>query len=296
MKSNLIIVRYGEIGLKAEYTRKQFENILIKNIKGSLKRENISFNIKQTRGRIYVHTDQIKTACNILKKIFGIISVSPVVHTISDIDYMEKLAIEIADEKLSENMSFALKVTRVGIHKFTSRDVAIKLGDSIVKKTGASVDLTNPDITINIDIREKDAYFYFDKIHGVGGLPLSSQGNVLAVINDEKSILAAWYLMKRGCNTVFALSNNSIRGLLEDFIRNWYTKKTIYLVKNNDYKKFKEIISYNQCDAIVVGYFVDDLTLIKKLKEKTRLPILTPLLSMEIDKVKQDCKKIGLTI
>ncbi|PNX50190.1 MAG: hypothetical protein BV456_07470, partial [Thermoplasmata archaeon M8B2D] len=84
MKSNLIIVRYGEIGLKAEYTRKQFENILIKNIKSSLKRENISSNIKQTRGRIYVHTDQIKTACNILKKIFGIISVSPVVHTISD--------------------------------------------------------------------------------------------------------------------------------------------------------------------------------------------------------------------
>lgn len=295
MKSNLIIVRYGEIGLKAEYTRKQFENILIKNIKGSLKSKKISFNIKQTRGRIYVHTDQIKTACNVLKKIFGIISVSPVTHTSSDIEYMEKLAIEIANEQLSENMSFALKVTRVGIHKFTSRDVAVRLGDSIVKKTGASVDLTNPDVTLNIEIREKDAYFYFDKIYGVGGLPLGSQGNVLAVINDDTSILAAWYLMKRGCKTIFALSNDSIRDLLEDFIRNWYAKKLIYAVKNNDTKKLKEIISYNQCDAIVTGYFFDDLKSIKKLKEQTHLPVLTPLLSMKIGKVKQDCKKIGLT-
>ena len=295
MKSNLIIVRYGEIGLKAEYTRKQFENILIKNIKESLKSKLISFNIKQTRGRIYVYTDQIKTACNILKKIFGIISVSPALYTSSNIVSMEKLALEIADEKLSRNMSFALRVTRDGTHKFTSRDVAVKLGNSIVKKTDASVDLTNPDFTLNIEIRGKNAYFYFDKIPCVGGLPLGSQGNVLAIIKDETSILAAWYLMKRGCKTVFALSNDSMASLLEDFIKNWYVKNCIHIVENNNTRKLTEIISDSQCDAIVTGYSVNDLKLIKKLKEQTNLPILTPLISMNIDEVKQNCKKIGLT-
>ena len=295
MKSKLIIVRYGEIGLKAEYTRKQFENILIKNIKSSLKSKNIFFNIKKTRGRIYVYTDQIKPVCNILKKIFGIISISPALHTISNVNSMEKLAIEIANEKLSKNMSFALKITRDGIHKFTSRDVAVKLGESISRKTGASVDLTNPDFTLNIEIREKDAYFYLDKVSGVGGLPLGSQGNVLAITNDEASILAAWYIMKRGCNTVFALSNDLIRGFLKDFIKNWYIKNLIYAVENNDNKKLRKIISDNHCDAVVIGYFFEDLRTIKKLKEQTNLPILTPLLSMSKNEVEQNCKKIGLT-
>ena len=295
MKSNLIIIRYGEIGLKAEYTRKQFENILIKNIKESLKSKLISFDIKQTRGRIYVYTDQIKTACNILKKIFGIISVSPALYTSSNIVSMEKLALEIADEKLSRNMSFALKVTRVGTHKFTSREVAVKLGDSIVKKTSASVDLTIPDFTLNIEIRGKNSYFYFDKITCVGGLPFGSQGNVLAIIKDETSILAAWYLMKRGCKTVFALNNDLIGNLLEDFIKNWYVKNCIHAVENNNTRKLMEIISDNQCDAIVTGHSVNDLKLIKKLKEQTNLPILTPLVSMSKYEIKQNCKKIGLT-
>jgi thiamine biosynthesis protein ThiI len=295
VKNDLILVRYGEIGLKAEYTRKQFENILIKNIKESLQSKNISFNIKKTRGRIYVYTDQIKTVCNILKKIFGIISVSPVAHTSSDMESMEKLAIEIANEILSENMSFALKVTRDGVHRFTSRDVAVNLGDSIVKKTGASVDLTNPDFTLNIEIREKDAYFYFDKIFGVGGLPRGSQGNVLAIINDETGILAAWYLMKRGCDTVFSLSNDSIRSLLEDFITNWHIKNLIYMAENNDTKKLRKIISDTQCNAVVTGCFNNDLRSIKKLKEETNLPVLTPLVSMSKNEVTQKCKKIGLT-
>ena len=36
MENELIIIRYGEIGLKAKETRKRFENILIKNIKNVL--------------------------------------------------------------------------------------------------------------------------------------------------------------------------------------------------------------------------------------------------------------------
>jgi thiamine biosynthesis protein ThiI len=295
VKNDLIIVRYGEIGLKARYTRSQFENILVKNIKNALKNEDILSNIKRKRGRIFVLTDQIEPTCKVLKKIFGITSVSPAVTTSSDMDSMEKLAIKIADEQISKDISFALKVTRDGTHGYSSKDVAVKLGDSIVKRTGASVNLTKPDFTLFIEIRDKDSYFYFEKIPGVGGLPLGSQGNVLAIINDKASILAAWYLMKRGCITVFAVNNKSITSTLEKFTKNWYVKNSVYDIENNSSSQLNKIISDYRCNAVVTGHAEEDLLEIKKMKEHTGLTVLTPLISLDADDVENEYKKIGLT-
>ena len=79
MKHQLIIIRYGEIGLKSKTTRKHFENILIKNIKNAFKKEKIFNVIKTQMGRIYVYTDEINPAVKVLQKIFGITSVSPAI-------------------------------------------------------------------------------------------------------------------------------------------------------------------------------------------------------------------------
>ena len=59
MNYEVIIVRYGEIGLKAKPTRKRFENTLINNIKNALKKENISNKIIIKQGRIYITTIKI---------------------------------------------------------------------------------------------------------------------------------------------------------------------------------------------------------------------------------------------
>ena len=77
MNYELIIIRYGEIALKGKETRKYFENCLISNIKTVLILKNISAIIKKERGRIYLYTDYIKESIDVLKRIFGIISISP---------------------------------------------------------------------------------------------------------------------------------------------------------------------------------------------------------------------------
>jgi len=96
----LILIRYGEIALKAKYTRKYFENILIKNIRHALKLSKINNNITKEWG-------------------FGIVSVSPSIKSNTNIKQISDKILDLTKNKLSEKNSFALRVNRVGKHNFT---------------------------------------------------------------------------------------------------------------------------------------------------------------------------------
>lgn len=292
MKHELIIVRYGEIGLKAKATRRFFESKLVNHIKSALNKQKIDHKIKTFRGRIYVYTDQVDKSTKTLLKIFGITSVSPAVKTSSDVDSMIKLAVKISMNNITKNKSFALRVKRTGNHNYTSRDVAIRLGNEIVKKTGASVDLTNPDFKLSIEIREDDAYFFVEKIRGTGGLPYGSQGNVLALINSKNDILASWYMLRRGCNIIYATADKKLQEQVDVFNENWNVDKSkIVIDSKNDINK---ILNECNCEATVTGHTMKDFSKIEDLKTKINMPILSPLISMDEKDIDKKAKKIGL--
>ena len=302
MKYDLIIVRYGEIGLKAKETRRRFESSLVNNIKNALKTKSLSSRIRTERGRIYVYTDQIDKAISVLQKIFGITSISPAVQIKSNMDLMSKLSIKISKENLTEVKNFALRVTRTGEHSFTSQDVAIKLGSDIVKATKSSVNLTKPDFELFIEIRNENAYFFIEKIRGTGGLPLGTQGKVLAIIDKPPSILAAWYLMKRGCKTIFVNTDEANIDTLKAFTSSWFAKsdiKQLNLKSNNFYDDTSKLAIEKNCDAIITGHTLNDnplenLSEIKLLKQHIKLPILFPLIAMKKDEINKKCKELGI--
>ena len=72
MKTDCILVRYGEIALKSRATRKNFEKILRNNIKKALKINNISFDLIVMQGRILVESEDIKKAVDAISHVFGI--------------------------------------------------------------------------------------------------------------------------------------------------------------------------------------------------------------------------------
>ena len=73
----------------------------------------------------------------------------------------------------------------------------------------APVDLTNPDLTIFVEIRENKAFIYHEKIKGPGGLPLGTQGRVVVLLSSGiDSPVAAYLMMKRGCEVVALHCNN----------------------------------------------------------------------------------------
>ncbi len=296
----ILIIRYGEIALKAKYTRKYFENILIKNIKNALKISKINCDISKEYGRIYVKTDNIYGSILVLKKIFGIVSISSSIKIDTDINQISYKIIELFKNKLSKKNSFALRVNRVGKHNFTSQDVAIIVGNEIVSKTKSNVNLGNPDYEIFIDIRNDKTYIFFEKIPGIGGMPTGTQGKVISIIEEKKSILAAWYLIRRGCKTIFYLKNISQNNNLLKFIKKWFIETRIY-EKNkeeNEESEILNIINKEKCQAIILGNKIEDnnqiLYEIKDMKNKYNVPILCPLIVMDNNEIEIKLRKIGL--
>jgi thiamine biosynthesis protein ThiI len=301
VKHETIIVRYGEIALKGKETRKRFENILTKNIMDALKSKKIQFKITWEWGRIFVYTEQISKTVKVLEKIFGITSVSPAYITKSNIESISDLAVTISKKHLSKNNSFAIRSSRAGEHKFSSQDVAIKVGQAIVDSTHADVNLSNPDFELSIDVRNDNSYMFTEKIRGPGGMPLGTQGKILANIDKSSSILAAWYLMKRGCFTIFVTKDTSLTNQIESFANKWYIKPTIFEIheKKSLLNEINHIATENECLAIVTGHILDNnpddtLLEIKEFKKHFSIPVLHPLITMDPDEINNKKKEIGL--
>ena len=303
MDYNIIVVRYGELSLKSTYVRKYFESILIRNIKKALSQENISNIVTNERGRIFLSTAEVSKTCVVLSKIFGVVSFSPAVQTTSDIKDISIASLELIKKNVTKEKSFAIRSTRVGTHTYSSQQVAIQIGKDIVEETHAKVDLSNPDVELFIEIRNKKSYLFTEKIKGVGGLPLGTQGKILVLIENSFSLLAAWYLMRRGCNLLIAKTKQINDKSLNSFLKNWYADAEIILVDQktkNFFNQLRTLISEKNCEALVTGDSLDEITnslvAIKQLKKQCRVPVLTPLISMTADDLQKQCKKRGIPI
>lgn len=78
------------------------------------------------------------------------------------------------------------------------------LGAFVKDLTGAQVSLKNPDICIYVDIQPKSFLVYFDEVKAHGGLPVGVSGKVAVMLSGGiDSPVAAWQMMKRGCQAMF---------------------------------------------------------------------------------------------
>ncbi len=194
-----IIVRYGEIALKSEPVRRRFERQLIENIKLSLK--GLDYELRRERGRIFIDTHKSSVATKRLAKIPGIASVSSSLRTNATIDSITSVVVGKAKKILSPGMTFAIRTSRVGKHSFYSRDVNVNAGSAVLAEVnGVRVSLSTPKSRISVEIRGKDAYVFTKIVNGVGGLPVGTQGCVVALFSGSlNSSISSYSTMKRGC-------------------------------------------------------------------------------------------------
>ena len=61
-------------------------------------------------------------------------------------------------------------------------------------------------------------------------MPLGTQGKILAIIDKPQSLLAAWYLMRRGCEAIFLNTDSSNVEMLNTFMDKWYVKSDIITI------------------------------------------------------------------
>ena len=209
MDYDLIIARYGEIGVKSSKIRSRFERRLVKNIKA-----NFDCDVDRNQGRIYIRPKDFTEAIKKLNNIFGVVSYSPAISTKTTYEDIDKTLVEYVKELVKDNLidwdtKFAIKCRRVGEHDFTSQEMAAHCGSIVRTVVSAPVDLTNPDLTIFIEVRDDDTYIFHEKIKGPGGLPLGTQGKVVALISSGiDSPVATYLMMKRGCEVIALHFNN----------------------------------------------------------------------------------------
>ncbi|MDD5503478.1 MAG: THUMP domain-containing protein, partial [Candidatus Thermoplasmatota archaeon] len=205
-----------------------------------------------------------------LRRVFGITSMSPVTETTSKPEGIIKVALELS-KNLTKDKSFGIRCKRTGNHDYSSQQLAAQVGDAVNNATGASVNLENPDFEISLDVRDKKAYIFTERVRCAGGMPLGTQGIVIARICNENDLLAAWLLMKRGAEAI-AAGNAKYFEILEKWGLNHSIK-----VEMPSYGELEKLALENNADAIVVGEKFGEL---KSKQKETALPILRPLVGM----------------
>jgi tRNA uracil 4-sulfurtransferase len=210
-----IIVRFsGEIGIKSEWTRRTYEKQALQNLKQTLKSADLKPTaIERMRGRIYVKTQKPAETAKALTRVFGITSVSPAKQTTSDFKMITETALAMADATIKDRTTFAVRCHRVGTHPYTSVEICRDIGEKILdiyQMRSPKVNLTKPEVTITVEIREQDAYVYAQTLQGTGGFPLGTQAKTICLLSGGiDSPVACWLTMKRGCPPVPVYVDNS---------------------------------------------------------------------------------------
>jgi len=210
-----VIVRFGgEIGIKSEWTRRNYENLLLRNVRSVLSHYNVAYReILRKRGRIYIRTDNALEVASKLTRVFGISSVSPAKETVSDRDNIVQTAFELAKATIKKGSGFAVRCRRIGTHDYSSMEVCKAVGERILtglKSRKLHVDLTDPEFKVNIEIRDAEAYVFAQTLQGPGGFPTSSQSKVVCLLSGGiDSPVACWLVMKRGCTIVPVYLDNA---------------------------------------------------------------------------------------
>ncbi len=198
-----VLVRYGEIGIKSDRVRSRYERLLVDNIRKRLTFCAIPYDsITRDFGRIFVQTKDARAALA-TARVFGVVSTSRVHTSVANLDVIASDALELVTPLLTPGKSFGIRARRTGAHDFSSKDIGIVAGRKIVKRLAAPVKLSQPDVQVFIDVRADRAYLYTEIIKGVGGLPLGTQGKIVALVSGGiDSPVAAWLMMRRGCSII----------------------------------------------------------------------------------------------
>lgn len=146
---------------------------------------------------------------NILRNTPGIWSFSSVlVHPLGTMDEVLALVKNVYAERLKHH-TFVVRCKRVGKHDFNSMDVERLIGGGLLQQTEArGVDLHKPQITVAMEIRNKELFIVDVAMDGIGGFPMGTQDSVVSLISGGfDSAVSTYMAMKRGLRSHFLFFN-----------------------------------------------------------------------------------------
>ncbi|GJL49347.1 tRNA uracil 4-sulfurtransferase ThiI [Candidatus Nitrospira salsa] len=317
------LVHYHEVALKGR-NRKFFEQRMVHHLRSALKNLK-AIQVEALPGRIRISFPEEHLWQRIqetLTRTFGVTNFSfarsaPISLTSSDLTTLKDA---IQRDIPSHPFKTFRVVTKRAEKRFpmTSMDIDREIGAHLCEQTGKRVDLTQPDVTVYIEVLKNEAYYAFNKESGPGGLPVGTGGKVLCLMSGGiDSPVAAYRMIKRGCRVVFVhfhgrpylsrASEEKVRDLVT-LLTSYQLSSTLYLVPFGEiqqqivlgapapirvvlYRRMmmriaEELARQEEAWALVTGDSLGQVASqtpgnIQVVSEVTALPILRPLIGMD---------------
>lgn len=329
LKYDAILIRFGELSTKGK-NKKDFIKRLYDNLKLAFKDlEDVRF--ERSRDHIYLYHDSTltETVVERLKEVSGIISFSRVFRVGNDLEAIKDGALEFA--KMLDLKTFKVKARRADksfpVH---SDELNRHCAGKILANTSYRVDVHNPELLLEIEVRQEGTFIYGEKIKGAGGYPLGVAGKALVMLSGGiDSPVAAYLAMKRGIK-IEAIhyasppyTSSKVKEKITDILKVLsrhrlpiklhivpFTKiqETIYeqvpeayaitIMRRMMYRLAERLCYKRNCLAIVNGESVGQvasqtLVSLRTINAVTNLPVLRPLATMDKLDIIELAQKIG---
>lgn len=299
-----VLVRFGEIGIKSAPVRKRMLDRLRQNLLDGLLRERVEGDVQRMGSRLWMVGPDVDALLGVATRTFGVVSASPVRKVPSELEAMGVAAAEAA-LAVEDWSSFAVRPNRTGEHPFSSQDIGKAVGSAVWKAAEAdgrspSVDLSDPDLEVLLDVRGETAYVFTRTVQGPGGLPMGTQGKVLVLLSDPASFVAAWLMMRRGCRVVAVHAGQAQSLPLENLeaLQRWGLGDQVdllpictgFVAKRVLVQAAQELAARVKADAVVLGDTLDsDL-----FHADGDVPVLRPVCGLDPKEVTALLDRIGL--
>ena len=324
----LIIIKYGELTTKHDNI-----NFFIKTLKNNIESSlsGIDNKITYDVGRMFIETDKYDEVVKKLTNTFGIHEIN-IAYEIDDrsLDNISKVLIELLSDKDFNTFKVVTKRSDKS-YPIKSMDVSKSLGGVVLKnKKTVKVDVNNPELLINVEIRNNKAYLYFEKVEGIGGYPVGTLGKGMLMLSGGiDSPIAGYLAMKRGIriegvyfdspphtsidakNKVLELASilSSYSGYvklhvihfteIQEAIYRYCPKEyMITIMRRMMYRIAEKLAHKNNCKAIINGESVGQvasqtLTSMAAINEVIKMPVLRPVCCYDKIEIIDLAKKIG---
>jgi len=207
-----ILKFFPEIMIKGSSAKRQMVGQLYTNLVTLLGRIDVDIKVRKYSDKI-----EILTPLSVLPEVrITLINTSGIeqileVLQFDDMDTLDKIKVkvgEIVAESLKEK-SFVVRAKRSGTHSFKSTELESTVGGYLLAHSDASrVDLSNPEVTVRLELIESQLNIITTKYKGLSGFPIGTQGDILSLMSGGfDSTVASYLTMKRGIKTHFIFFN-----------------------------------------------------------------------------------------
>jgi thiamine biosynthesis protein ThiI len=198
-----VIIHYQELALKGR-NRPWFIGSLVRMIRAALSDLDV-LSVRALMGRIEVRLGSAdwNEVRERLAGTPGIGNFAPAIYVPPNLDAIGDAVVKHVAGR--SPASFRIAARRADKRfPVPSPEIERLIGRRVQQATGWPVDLSHPQLTIHLELVTDDAFFYFERHQGPGGLPVGTSGKVACLLSGGiDSPVAAWRMMRRGCRVVF---------------------------------------------------------------------------------------------